>query len=169
MRPKLHRIIPSLLVIGATAVPFVTAADILNRVQVATSASAISAAGTIAATGSQSASGMQQATPTAGTQPATTTSAGTTPQTYLGAAEWNRYGSVQATIVVASGKITGVTISAPNDNGRSAYINGVAAPILQSETLQAQSANVDMVSGATYTSESYIQSLQDALAQAHLQ
>jgi uncharacterized protein with FMN-binding domain len=104
----------------------------------------------------------------AGTTSGATVPAGTAPQTYAGTVEWNRYGSVEATIIVSGSKITGVNIAAPGDNPRSAYINGVAVPILQSQTLQAQSANIDGVSGATYTSESYVQSLQSAIDQAHL-
>ena len=175
MRPRLHRIIPSLLVMAATAVPFATAAEILNRAQVGANASAIGATRNVASstgsgvgTGSSPSSGSQTAAPATGTPSGTTAAIGTAPQTYVGAAEWNRYGTVQATIVAAGSKVTGATISAPGDNQRSAYINGVAVPILQSETLQAQSANVNMVSGATYTSESYLQSLQSALVQAHL-
>jgi len=70
--------------------------------------------------------------------------------------------------MVTGNKITNVIIAAPRDNPRSAYINSYAVPILVSETLQARSANIDAVSGATYTSESYISSLQAAPAAAHL-
>jgi uncharacterized protein with FMN-binding domain len=163
MRPRAHRVIPSLLVMAATAGPFATAAEILSNAQVGANASAGSniASSTAGTAGNTPATGSSSTT-------ATQTAAGATPQSYVGTAEWNRYGTVQATIVVAGSKITGVTISAPGDNPRSANINGVAVPILQSETLQAQSANVDMVSGATYTSESYLQSLQSALVEAHL-
>lgn len=51
-------------------------------------------------------------------------------------------------------------------DGHSAQINSFAAPILLSETIKAQGANIDTVSGATYTSDGYIQSLQQALDQA---
>jgi len=88
--------------------------------------------------------------------------------TYTGAAEQNQYGTVQATLVVTGNTITNVIISAPQDNPRSASINSYAVPILVSETLRARSANIDAVSGATYTSDSYIGSLQSALAAAHL-
>ena len=68
-----------------------------------------------------------------------------------------------------SGKITKVTIlQEPNGNRRDAEINDQAVPILIDETIQAQSANIDMVSGATYTSNGYQQSLQSALDQAGL-
>ena len=54
----------------------------------------------------------------------------------------------------------------PQERRRSAYINSQAVPILQSEAIQAQSANVNIVSGATLTSEGFQQSLQSALTQA---
>ena len=54
------------------------------------------------------------------------------------------------------------------DRERSARISSEAEPLLKSEALQAQSARIDVVSGATFTSESYAQSLQSALDQAHL-
>jgi uncharacterized protein with FMN-binding domain len=55
----------------------------------------------------------------------------------------------------------------PYQHATSAYISQQAAPLLQQEALQAQSANIQIISGATYTSESYAQSLQSALAKAH--
>jgi uncharacterized protein with FMN-binding domain len=56
----------------------------------------------------------------------------------------------------------------PNGNGKDAEINSYALPILTQETTSAQSASIDMVSGATVTSTGYIQSLQSALDQANL-
>ena len=56
----------------------------------------------------------------------------------------------------------------PDGNGRDREINDYALPILVQETLSAQSANIDMVSGATVTSDGYLQSLQSALDQAGL-
>ena len=62
------------------------------------------------------------------------------------------------------GKITKVTVlQHPSGNPRDAEINDYALPILIQETLNAQSANIDMVSGATVTSDGYVQSLQAAL------
>jgi uncharacterized protein with FMN-binding domain len=61
-----------------------------------------------------------------------------------------------------------VSITAPQDNPTSAYINSQVVPMLQSETLKAQSANINGISGATVTSEFYYQSLVSALKQAHL-
>jgi uncharacterized protein with FMN-binding domain len=80
-----------------------------------------------------------------------------------------RWGPVQVEITVASGKITDVrVVDYPNGNGRDQQINARALPILVRETLDAQSAHIDMVSGATVTSEGYLGSLQSALDQAGL-
>jgi uncharacterized protein with FMN-binding domain len=56
----------------------------------------------------------------------------------------------------------------PDSSGRDQEINAQALPILVKETLSAQSAKVDMVSGATYTSDGYLTSLQSALDRAGL-
>jgi uncharacterized protein with FMN-binding domain len=70
-------------------------------------------------------------------------------------------------ITVAGGRITDVTVvQYPDGNGRDREINDDALPELVQETLSAQSADIDMVSGATVTSNGYLQSLQSALDQA---
>jgi uncharacterized protein with FMN-binding domain len=75
---------------------------------------------------------------------------------------------VQVQIVVANGKITNVGIvQYPDRDGKSVRINNDAIPRLITGTLSAQGANVDTVSGATYTSTSYKHSLQSAIDQAH--
>jgi uncharacterized protein with FMN-binding domain len=76
---------------------------------------------------------------------------------------------VQVRLTVKGGKITDVTVlQQPNGNPRDDEINSYALPILTQETLKDQSANIDMVSGATVTSTGYVQSLQSALDQANL-
>ena len=78
-----------------------------------------------------------------------------------------RWGPVQVKITVQGGKITKVTcLQQPSGNSRDAEINSRALPILINESLSAQNANIDMVSGATVTSEGYVQSLQAALDEA---
>jgi uncharacterized protein with FMN-binding domain len=68
---------------------------------------------------------------------------------------------------VQGGKITNVTVlQQPDGNQRDAEINSQALPILIDETVKAQSANIDMVSGATVTSDGYVRSLQAALDEA---
>jgi uncharacterized protein with FMN-binding domain len=80
-----------------------------------------------------------------------------------------RWGPVQVQITVDNGTVTGVdVVEYPSGNGKDQQINARALPVLVSETLRAQSANIDMVSGATVTSEGYTQSLQGALDQAGL-
>ena len=90
-------------------------------------------------------------------------------KTYTGDAVQTRWGIVQVQITVKNGKITAVNVPQyPNDNGHSQQINDYALPILNSETLKAQSASIDAVSGATVTSGGYVPSLQSALNAAHL-
>jgi len=74
------------------------------------------------------------------------------------------YGPVQVTVQMTNGEVASVTAAQlPYDNPRSQEISSQAEPILQSEALQAQSAQIDVVSGATYTSEGYASSLQSAI------
>ncbi len=86
-----------------------------------------------------------------------------------GSVAQTRWGPVQVRITVTGGKITAVDVPEyPNGNGRDQQINADALPILIQDTLTAQNANIDMVSGATVTSTGYLQSLQSALDQAGL-
>jgi uncharacterized protein with FMN-binding domain len=104
--------------------------------------------------------GSTEGTTTATTSAATTTVTGSTIST--------RYGDVAVEVTVANGTVTAVQAVALPSGGRSGEISAYAAPILASEALTAQSANIDIVSGATYTSQAYAQSLQAALDQAGL-
>ena len=80
-----------------------------------------------------------------------------------------RWGPVQAIITVKNKKITSVSISTSPENARSQFIDDQAVPMLQQETLQAQSASIDEISGATMTSGAYIESLQSAVKKARQQ
>ncbi len=81
----------------------------------------------------------------------------------------NRFGDVVVRVVITNGHLTDVqAVQLPSDRAQSAYISQVAGPMLRSEVLQAQSATIDIISGATYTSQSYAQSVESALQQAHL-
>jgi uncharacterized protein with FMN-binding domain len=74
---------------------------------------------------------------------------------------------VQVKITVQDGKLTKVTVlQQPNGNRRDQEINDQALPILIDETVSAQSAKIDMVSGATVTSDGYLESLQAAIDEA---
>ncbi|MFC4033403.1 FMN-binding protein [Streptomyces polygonati] len=88
-------------------------------------------------------------------------------RTVEGDAVQTRYGPVQLRITLQAGKITAVSaVQVPEGGPRDQEISGFAVPQLTQEALAAQSAHIDTVSGATYTSEGYIQSLQSALDEA---
>lgn len=109
---------------------------------------------------------------TSGTTGSSGTSSGSSASTstsVTGSTADTRWGPVQVAITVAGGKITDVSVvQFPNGNGKDQEINSYALPILIDETKQAQSAKIDMVSGATVTSEGYLTSLQSAIDQAQL-
>ncbi len=78
------------------------------------------------------------------------------------------YGNVQVKVTISGGKITDVQfLDYPHDRGTSIEINSQAMPYLKQEAIAAQSASVDIVSGATQTSGAFQISLASALAQAH--
>jgi len=105
----------------------------------------------------------------AGSAPAATSAPAAPSGTFVGSSTSTRFGSVQVQITVAAGAITDVTALKLTDaDGRSVQISNRAAPVLRQEVLAAQSARVSTVSGATYTSEAYLTSLQSALDQAGL-
>jgi uncharacterized protein with FMN-binding domain len=114
-------------------------------------------------------------TPVETTNPAggTTGSTGTTVTgqykdgTYTGSVADAFYGNLQVAAVISGGKLTDVTfLQAPNDQRESQQVNGHSSPILRQEAITAQSANVNIVSGATQSSEAFQKSLGNALSQA---
>ena len=103
--------------------------------------------------------------------PTTSTEGGTTSAasaTIDGPVVDTRYGSIQVEIVVSGGELSDVVAIQLPTGRRSGQISNAAAPILREEALQAKSGSIDTVSGATYTSDAYAQSLQAALDQAGL-
>ncbi len=87
--------------------------------------------------------------------------------TYTGPSVNAFWGEVQVQVIISSGRIKSVRfLSYPSDRRTSVTINSFAVPYLQSEAIQAQSANVDVISGATLTSEAFMISLQSALDNA---
>ncbi|GAA4547336.1 FMN-binding protein [Pseudonocardia xishanensis] len=115
-------------------------------------------------TGSAAAPATSVAAPAAGSQ-ARSASNGS----FTGESTSTEWGDVQVVITVAGGRITDVQVPVyPDGNRRDQQINARALPVLTRETLAAQSADIDMVSGATVTSEGYLGSLQSALDQAGL-
>ena len=93
---------------------------------------------------------------------------GVVTRTIMGPSVDMDWGPVQVTIIVKGSRLVDVKATAPMERARSNFINSQAIPWLRQEVLQAQSANVNLIGGATLTSEAYAQSLQAALDQAHL-
>lgn len=90
-------------------------------------------------------------------------------KTYAGDAVMTRFGNVQVQITVQDGRITAAEVlQVPWNDRHDQMINSMAVPVYNEETVSAQSAQIDVVSGATYTWEGYTQSLQSAIDQAHL-
>ncbi|MEU6595763.1 FMN-binding protein [Streptomyces flaveolus] len=106
-------------------------------------------------------------TPAASSSSAPGSASGT--RTATGDTAQTRWGPVQVRVTVRDGRLTDVTaVAYPQDNPRDQEINSYALPQLRREALAAQSAEIDTVSGATYTSDGYRQSLQSALDSAGL-
>lgn len=96
-----------------------------------------------------------------------TAPAATGTKTVTGDSVQTRWGPVQVKITLKDGRLTEVeAVVYPTENPRDQEINSYAIPRLRSEALTAQSADIDTVSGATYTSDGYRQSLQSALDSA---
>lgn len=110
----------------------------------------------------------QRPTPKPTAKPAgRTASASASDGTWKGAAVPFRYGTVQVAITVANGEIVSIDeLQMPDRDRHSAQISRVAAPMLRKMALNAQSARIDVLSGATYTSLAYRKSLQSAIDQA---
>jgi uncharacterized protein with FMN-binding domain len=128
---------------------------------------ASSATGTSASTSTGAAGSTGTSSGSAGT--GNTGAAAKAAGTFPGAVVQTRFGAVQVQITVQSGKITDVTALQLTDAERkSIQISNRAAPLLRTEVLAAQSAEVQTISGATVTSDAYLSSLQAALDAANL-
>lgn len=114
---------------------------------------------------SSSSSGSTASEPSSSAQ-ATESTAGVS-GTFTGDAVQTRYGAVQVEITVQDGVITSsAAIQYPNRDHHDQQINSYAVPVLNAEAVDAQSAHIDAVSGATYTSVGYVRSLQSAIDEA---
>ena len=150
---------------GATlqSTPTQTTTSTATTQVVASNTSAATTASTVA-TASQAASAATSSATSTSTSSAVST--GWKTCTYTGTTSSDRYGSVTVTITITDGRITNATAKTVANDNHSAQINSMAVPTLRSEVLSAQSANISSVSGATYTSQAYMTSLQSALDQA---
>jgi len=121
-----------------------------------------SAAPSASATPTPTQTSTDAASPTP-TPTATAAAPAATQKVVDGAVENTRFGPVQVQVTFSGSQITAVkTLQVPS-GGRSDEINSYAAPQLAQEVMSSQSANIDTVSGATYTSEAYSQSVQSAI------
>ncbi|GAB3979080.1 hypothetical protein GCM10029978_073500 [Actinoallomurus acanthiterrae] len=134
-----------------------------------------SSSGTAAGTGTGTSTGGDTAAPapsasssqSSGVGSGSGKSSGSATRTVTGDTIDTRWGPVQVRVTLTSGKITKVeTVQVPDGNPRDQEINSFAVPQLKQETLAAQNAKIDTVSGATVTSDGYIRSLQSALDKA---
>lgn len=131
-----------------------------------------SAAASGTATSSAAAAPIPAATatnvPTATSQPpAPTSTSGYQDGTYTGPQVNIRWGYVQVQATIQGGQVANIkVVQYPTERRTSARINSIAVPELQQEAIQAQSANVNIITGATLTSEGFQMSLQAALSQA---
>ena len=102
-----------------------------------------------------------------GSPPATVSSGSSGTKTITGDSVDTRWGPVQVKITVTNGRVTAAdAVVYPLNNPLDQQINSYAIPALNQEAVQAGSASIDMISGATYTSQGYIESLQSALNKA---
>ncbi|WP_235484606.1 FMN-binding protein [Streptomyces roseoverticillatus] len=107
------------------------------------------------------------ASPAAQGSPSTPATSGGRSGTFTGDVMDTRYGPLQVAVTLTQGRLTAVKVlQVPSDRGRDRAIAAYALPRLTQEALGAGSARIDAVSGASYTSEGYIKSLQSALDQA---
>ncbi|MGV9455035.1 FMN-binding protein [Streptomyces sp. NPDC003635] len=154
----------------ATASPSPTASAVSPAASAPPSKSAKDkrASSSPSASASRSAAATPARTTSAPAAPKTTSAAPKpAPRTVTGVTASTKYGPVQVRITLSGSTITGATaVQYPDETARSQDISSAAVSKLNQETLAAQSANIDTVSGATYTSAGYRQSLQSALDQA---
>jgi uncharacterized protein with FMN-binding domain len=119
---------------------------------------------TIGATPQPSSSSSSSGASSSSNKQSSSSSSSTAPRTAVGDAYQNQFGTVQVQVTVSGKTITNVKfVQLTAYDQHSQEINSQAGPMLLQQTLDAQSANINGVSGATYTSTSYVQSLQSAL------
>ena len=150
----------TLAAIAATAAARFAGADgLTGTATTGSSTVAGQSAGASTGTASGTTNGSSASSAT-GTQSGTTT--GT--KTIVGSTVQTPYGPLQVSVTFTNGKISAVkALQTPNRHGTSVQINAYATPILAQEAIAANSAKIDTVSGATFTSEGYAQSLQSAI------
>ena len=151
--------------IGLACASLVLGAMLLVNFKVPTDRVTAASSGTSGTT-TGSTSGTTSGSTTGGTGTTTGATVPSGTETLTGSVVTTRYGPVQVEVSISNGKIVTVTAIELPSGGRSGAISDIVGPMLQDEALTAQSASIDIVSGATYTSRAYATSLQAALDSA---
>jgi uncharacterized protein with FMN-binding domain len=158
MQQSIKKVVVAALIVGVFLLYSLTHA----RASVASVASGSSSGATPGGGASSSTTSSGSSSASSGT-----TGAAYKDGSYTGSVADAQWGVIQVNAVISGGKISDVQfLQYPNERERSVEINGYADPQLTQEAIQAQSAQVDIVTGATDTSEAFMQSLNDALTQA---
>ncbi|EFK31485.1 FMN-binding protein [Lactobacillus delbrueckii subsp. allosunkii] len=157
-----RKVITSVLAVGTTiAIAIDGYLLFLKADQASSTASAASSSTSTAASSSASSASSSSSSASS------STSSGLKDGTYSGKSISTQWGDVQVQIKVSGGKITTVNVlKYPSDNDHSQQINDQALPVYKKEAVEAQSADIQQVSGATVTYEGFTQSLQNAITQA---
>jgi uncharacterized protein with FMN-binding domain len=158
----------AVIVLGTTAAGLAALLSFKTHSLAAPAASAGAPAPSAPSAGTSSPAGSAAGQAASATHGASST-APAAARTVTGAVASTQHGPMQVQLTLAGTKITKVTLLQRTDDGaESDQIDAYAIPKLTSETLAAQSAHIDAVSGASYTSSGYIQSLQSALDKASI-
>jgi uncharacterized protein with FMN-binding domain len=173
MFPKRGAIAAALTAAGlALLFSFKTPERVVTLARVGTGTGSGTTSGSSATSGSGTTRDQTTTTPvddaTATPTPSASPSSGSTANgTVTGPVVETQFGPVQVAVTFSNGTVTDIqALQLPSDRMRSQEISSYAEPLLRQEALQAQSAQIDLVSGATYTSSAYEQSLQAVLDQA---
>lgn len=141
-----------------------TTAAVAGTTSSGTGSSGTGSTGTTGSTSTGTGSSASTPSPSATSTPSTATASAT--KVVTGSTVDTRYGPIQLQVTFSGSTITAITaLQTPNQDRRSVSINEQAVPMLTQEAMSSQSAKIDTISGATYTSEGYIQSLQSAIDQ----
>lgn len=149
---------------GTTAAEPVSAARVVTGAGSSASSATTTGQGPDRATAGTAGTGSSSAGGTSTAGPGASSTAARAAVTVDGASEMTRYGVVQVRVVIANGAITDVkALQYPQSEREDIKINSRAVPLLRAQVLAAQSAKIDGVSGATFTTDGYVTSLQSAL------
>ena len=153
-----RKVITSVLAVGTTIAIAIDGYLLFLKADQARSTASTASSSTSTATSSSASSASSASS---------STSSGLKDGTYSGKSVSTQRGDVQVQIKVSGGKITTVNVlKYPSDNHHSQKINDQALPVYKKEAVEAQSADIQQVSGATVTYEGFTQSLQNAITQA---